>query len=61
MGTSGWPAAAAAKSGDAPHKYFRMAVGPFDPAAAAGAQLRSEFPGLEAADVALAATVTACT
>ena len=33
-----------------------MAVGSFDPAA--GAQLRSELPGLEAADAALAAAVT---
>ena len=32
-----------------------MAVGPFDPAA--GAQLCSEFPGLGAADAALAAAV----
>ena len=35
---------------------FAVAVGSFDPAA--GAQLRSELPGLEAADAALAAAVT---
>ena len=48
--------AVAAKSGDARDKYFAVAVGSFDPAA--GAQLRSELPGLEAADAALAAAVT---
>ena len=48
------PCAVAAKSGDARDKYF--AVGSFDPAA--GTQLRSELPGLEAADAALAAAVT---
>ena len=48
--------AVAAKSGDARDKYFAVAVGSFGPAA--GAQLRSELPGLEAADAALAAAVT---
>ena len=48
--------AVAAKSGDAHDQYFAVAVGSFDPAA--GAQLRSELPGLEAADAALAAAVT---
>ena len=48
--------AVAAKSGDARDQYFALAVGSFDPAA--GAQLRSELPGLEAADAALAAAVT---
>ena len=43
----------AAKSGDARDKYFAVAVGSFDPAA--GAQLRSELPGLEGA---VAAAVT---
>ena len=50
------PCTVAAKSGDARDKYFAVAVGSFDPAA--GAQLRSELPGLEAADAALAAAVT---
>ena len=50
------PCAVAAKSGDARDKYFAVAVGSFDPAA--GAQLRSELPGLEAADAALAGAVT---
>ena len=48
--------AVAAKGGDARDQYFAVAVGSFDPAA--GAQLRSELPGLEAADAALAAAVT---
>ena len=48
--------AVAAKSGDARDQYFAVAVGSFDPAA--GAQLRSELPGLEAADATLAAAVT---
>ena len=48
--------AVAAKSGDARDQYFAVAVGGFGPAA--GAQLRSELPGLEAADAALAAAVT---
>ena len=48
--------AVAAKSGDARDEYFAVALGSFDPAA--GAQLRSELPGLEAADAALAAAVT---
>ena len=50
------PCAVAAKSGDARDKYFAVGVGSVDPAA--GAQLRSELPGLEAADAALAAAVT---
>ena len=50
------PCAVAVKSGDARDKYFAVAAGSFDPAA--GAQLRSELPGLEAADAALAAAVT---
>ena len=45
------PCAVAAKSGDARDKYFAVAVGSFDPAA--GTQLHSELPGLEAADAAL--------
>ena len=47
--------AVAAKGGDARDQYFAVAVGSFDPAAGA---LRSELPGLEAADAALAAAVT---
>ena len=50
------PCAVAVKSGDARDKYFAVAAGSFDPAA--GAQLRSELPGLEVADAALAAAVT---